>query len=32
VVHGYCIMMFARPFGFHKFHRTIMRLFGKLPK
>jgi uncharacterized protein len=28
-----CIMMFAEPVGgFHKFHRTIMGIFGLLPK
>ena len=31
VVHGECIMMFAQPTGFHKFHRWLNGLFGKLP-
>lgn len=33
LVTGKCILMFAQPVeGFHKFHRTLMRLFGRLPK
>jgi predicted CoA-binding protein len=32
VVAGECILMFARPTGFHKVHRTIRGLFGKLPQ
>ncbi len=32
IIYGKCIMMFANPKGFHKFHRSIMKLFGKLPK
>ena len=33
VVHGECIIMFAEPTAaFHKFHRGINQLFGKLPK
>jgi predicted CoA-binding protein len=32
VVHGECIMMFAEPQGFHKFHRWLWGLLGKLPK
>ncbi|MCC6858914.1 MAG: CoA-binding protein [Bryobacterales bacterium] len=32
VVHGRCILMFARPAGFHRFHRWLSGLFGKLPK
>ncbi len=31
-VHGECILMFAQPTGFHKFHRWIWGLLGKLPK
>jgi predicted CoA-binding protein len=33
VIHGKCIMMFAEPvIGFHKFHRSLMGFFGRLPK
>jgi predicted CoA-binding protein len=33
LVHGECILMFAEPIGsFHKFHRWIWKLIGKLPK
>jgi predicted CoA-binding protein len=32
VVHGECILMFARPTGVHKAHRWVWRLLGKLPK
>jgi predicted CoA-binding protein len=33
IIHKKCIYMFAEPVtGFHKFHRTILRLFGMLPK
>jgi uncharacterized protein len=31
VISGECILMFAQPEGFHKFHRFISRIFGKLP-
>lgn len=31
-VHGECILMFAQPTGFHKFHRWLWGLIGKLPK
>lgn len=31
-VHGECILMFAQPAGFHKLHRWIRGLTGKLPK
>jgi uncharacterized protein len=32
VVHGHCILMFAEPAGFlHGFHRSILKLFGRLP-
>lgn len=33
VVAGHCILMFAEPVrSFHRFHRTIWRLLGKLPR
>jgi predicted CoA-binding protein len=33
VVAGECILMFAKPVeSFHRFHRFIWRMFGKLPK
>lgn len=32
VVDGECIMMFAKPYGFHGIHRWIWGLLGKLPK
>lgn len=31
-VHGECIMMFANPAGFHKFHRWLWKVIGKLPE
>ena len=31
VISGECILMFARPAGFHKAHRWLWRLLGKLP-
>jgi len=32
-VHGECILMFAEPVAsFHKFHRWIWKILGKLPK
>lgn len=31
-VHGECILMFAQPTGFHKFHRWVWGLIGKLPR
>ena len=32
-VHGECILMFAEPVGsFHKFHRWVWKILGKLPK
>jgi predicted CoA-binding protein len=31
VISGECILMFARPGGFHKAHRWLWRLLGKLP-
>jgi predicted CoA-binding protein len=33
IIHHKCIFMFAEPVsGLHKFHRTLNKLFGKLPK
>ena len=33
IIHKKCIYMFAEPVaGFHKFHRTIVRIFSGLPK
>jgi predicted CoA-binding protein len=33
LITGKCIYMFAEPVtGFHKFHRTLMKIFGRLPK
>ena len=33
IIHKKCIFMFAEPVaGFHKFHRTIVRFLGRLPK
>jgi predicted CoA-binding protein len=33
VVSGECILMFAEPVGsFHRFHRWVWKLLGKLPK
>ncbi len=32
-IHGECVLMFAHPpTSIHKFHRTIRRFFGRLPK
>ncbi len=31
VIHKECILMFASPAGFHKFHRFVNKVFGKLP-
>ena len=32
-VHGQCILMFAEPTrSYHRFHRWLWRLFGKIPK
>lgn len=31
-VHHQCIFMFTEPDGIHKFHRTIKKFFGTLPK
>jgi uncharacterized protein len=33
VIYGKCIMMFSDPVaGVHKFHRSMMKFFGRLPK
>lgn len=33
IIHNKCIFMFAEPVkGVHKFHRTINKIFGNLPK
>ncbi len=33
IIYGKCILMFLEPItGAHKFHRFIVKLFGKLPK
>lgn len=33
IIHHKCIFMFASPVqGMHKFHKTVMKIFGKLPK
>jgi uncharacterized protein len=33
LIHGKCIMMFSEPVAsVHKFHRSIMKFFGRLPK
>lgn len=32
LIHGECILMFAQARGFHKFHRWVWGLMGKLPK
>lgn len=33
IIFGKCIFMFSEPVaGFHKFHRTLVKLFGGLPK
>lgn len=31
VIYKECILMFAQPSGFHKFHRWVNGIFGKLP-
>ncbi|MBS2098832.1 CoA-binding protein [Carboxylicivirga linearis] len=32
IIHKKCIFMFAEPVaGIHKFHKTLMKVFGKLP-
>ncbi|HRZ96385.1 MAG TPA: CoA-binding protein [Paludibacter sp.] len=32
LIHHQCIFMFTKPTGIHKFHYTIKRVFGSLPK
>ncbi len=33
IIFGKCVFMFAEPVkGFHKFHKTLIKLFGGLPK
>lgn len=32
IIYNQCILMFADPSGFHKFHKTIKGIFGFLPK
>ncbi len=33
LIHGKCIIMFSEPLaGFHKFHRSLVKLFGGMPK
>lgn len=32
LIHHECILMFADPKGIHKFHHTLWKWFGKLPK
>lgn len=33
IIHGKCVFMFAEPVGsIHKFHRTLVKIFGGLPK
>jgi len=33
LVHGHCILMFAEPTAsFHRFHRWLWNLFGKIPR
>lgn len=31
-IHGKCIMMFYKPNSIHKFHGTLVKLFGRWPK
>jgi hypothetical protein len=31
-VHGECILMFAQPSSFHRLHRWVWGLLGKLPR
>jgi uncharacterized protein len=31
VVHGECILMYARPHGIHRFHAFVERMRGRLP-
>ena len=32
LIHHQCIFMFTKPTGIHKFHYTIKRIFGTIPK
>lgn len=32
LIHHQCIFMFTQPTGIHKFHYTIKRIFGSMPK
>jgi predicted CoA-binding protein len=33
IIFGKCIFMFAEPVaGFHKFHRTLLKIFGAIPR
>jgi uncharacterized protein len=32
IIQKHCILMFANPSGFHKFHRTFVKFFGLYPK
>jgi predicted CoA-binding protein len=32
IITGHCILMFSDPAGFHKFHRSVKKLFGGIPK
>jgi uncharacterized protein len=32
LITGECILMFHKPNSFHKFHRTLNKLFGRYPK
>ena len=32
IIQKHCILMFANPSGFHKFHRTFVKIFGLYPK
>jgi uncharacterized protein len=32
VIYNQCILMHANPSGFHKFHRWLTQVFGRLPK
>ena len=32
IIYKECILMFLKPTGFHKFHGSVKKLFGKYPK
>jgi len=32
IIMKFCILLYAKPKGVHKFHYNILKLFGKLPK